>query len=401
MNKSSRPERPTRLIWCCLVAVLVVGAEARGESEPRQGVVVLTDGQVHAGLVSEVPSGYRVDSGGRFAVFPFYQVRLTAESLPVAYETLRESQRNPSAEDHLLLAEWCLRHELLKQARSEVAAALKLEPLRSDARTLLRRIDARLDPAPEAAPGAELATQRSAINPATFQFRNEQTVSGLSRETYQEYVRRVQPLLMNKCGNARCHGASSARSDEAGSAHRFQFLPVRSGSRSHRQTSERNLAAVLQFINFDAPDQSPLLLTSPESAKVHGEIFRGSAGADQFRLLESWVSRAAREASPPGERRQHRRSADVEMHAVTSLETAVTEPELLPLPKIADGDESPMPERAQDVTDERRLLDRIRQEQLPDPFDPDIFNRRVHGQTARELREQRESGGKREHQADR
>lgn len=47
-----------------------------------------------------------------------------------------------------------------------------------------------------------------------------------------------------------------------------------------------------------------------------------------------------------------------------------------------------MPEQAQaDLFNEKQLLQEVRNQSQPDPFDPDVFNRRVHGATARELRE--------------
>lgn len=383
---------PARLITCCLMMVGFGGALVNAESEPRQGVVVLTTGQVHSGLISEVPSGYRVDSKGGYAVFPFYQVRLTAESLATAYETLCDSRKNPTADDHLLLAEWCLKNELLEQARLEVASALKLEPLRSDARTLLRRLDERLGPSPH----PELGTQRSAMDAATFQFRNDRSVDGLTRETHQVYVRRVQPLLMNKCGNARCHGNPTPRAEDDGPPERFQFVPVRNSSPSHRQTSERNLSAVLQFIDFDNPGKSPILVTSSSTTDVHGDVFRGATGKDQFRLLENWVRLAAREAAPAGIRPEGRNSHTAEMNAAIPAQEAGSVPELLPIQEGSAENDITVPERVRSLEEERRLLDRIRQEQRPDPFDPDIFNRRVHGGTAHELREEREQGEQRE-----
>src|SRR5262245_32796537 len=85
-----------RTLAMCLVG-LVMGASIIRSAEPttRNGVVVLLDGRVFQGSLLEVPGGYRIDRQGGFVVIPFDQIRLTAETLPNAYELLRKSIKEP------------------------------------------------------------------------------------------------------------------------------------------------------------------------------------------------------------------------------------------------------------------------------------------------------------------
>lgn len=354
-----------------LLVALFVAADghlslpAHGAPPPATGVAVLLDGRVFHGALAEVAGGYSVKQpGGAVIVLPFEQVRLTAPDLPAAYTVLRDSYRQPTADDHLALAQWCLENALYPQARSELQQALRLEPLRQEARTLLQQID-QASPPPAAA-NAPAPAVTPAMSLSTFGAADDALTSGISRETHQEFMGKVQPLLMNKCGNAGCHSQHDTTSA-------FQLAPVRLGSSGLKAATADNLAEVFSQIDFQSPPRSPLLVKPGEATPAHQNLFLAAQHRQQYQLLESWVRRVVREKEATGTLPQPpaRSSADAVIPAQHEREASQ-----------ASSVSNPMP------ADPPGLLDRIRAQQQLDAFDPDVFNRRVHGVT----REERQLG---------
>jgi hypothetical protein len=122
-------------------------------------LMVLFDGRVLHGLISERPGGYMIEAPDSKQVIPFQMIRLTASSLDDAYVKQRDALRMPTAGDHLELARWCFENRLYDGAREQIAAALKLEPDRSDARRLLQDLE---NAAPTVEAPGERGTRRAA-----------------------------------------------------------------------------------------------------------------------------------------------------------------------------------------------------------------------------------------------
>lgn len=319
------------------------------------GVIVLTDGRVFNGHISKIAGGYRVDWSGTYAIVPFEKVDITARSLNEAYVALRDRTLEPTADDHLLLAEWCLRNQLVGAARSEVVKAFKLEPSRPETRALMVTIDEHLNPKKEK---VELKTG-VAMTIDGFLRSQEKTATGLSREVQREYVRRVQPLLLNKCGNAYCHGQAAKNS--------FQLGAIRRGISGSRLLSQANLDQVLKQLDLTNPGQSPLLVKAVAVDARHQKIFMGSRGGVQFKILSDWVMSVAAELPKTTKRSPKLKTQykTVQRIQLTNAEVAVDAP--------------------RNEIHENILLQEVRQQSQPDPFDPDVFNRRIHGASANEL----------------
>ncbi len=342
-------------LWMGLCSLSSADETLSKQLDFTDGVIVLTDGRVFSGRISNLAGGYRVDWSGTYAIVPFGKVDVTARSLNEAYVALRDRTLKPTADDHLALAEWCLQNQLVGPARSEVVKALKLEPLRPEARTLLVTIDERLNLKKEK---VELRT-RSAMTLDGFLRSPEKTADGFSREVHREYVRQVQPLILNKCGNAYCHGQAAKNS--------FHLESVQRGISGNRMLRQSNLAQVMNQIDFVDPGQSPLLLKSVSVDKWHRKIFLGQRGGEQFKILSDWVRRAAAE-KPDAENRPAKTNAQNKIAQEVQLTGAEVASET---PRKDDH--------------ENTLLQEVRQQSRPDPFDPDVFNRRVHGASAKEL----------------
>ncbi len=318
------------------------------------GVLVLKSGRIAEGRITQTAGGYEVEmTNGRMLV-PFRQVQLQAASRRDAYRMLRQNMPQQAAEHHIRLADWCMTHQLLDLARIELADSLRLEPDNERARGLLRRLESLLnpeDPLHEQSARSKTRTSDGFIRPEA------KSLAGLSPRAAEQFVTRVQPLLINKCGNTSCHGR-----DNGGE---FKLLQIPTTGGSRRVQSERNLAQLLRQIDPQNTAQSPLLVI-PRGTHGRGgrTIFRGRKGAAQMALLEKWVQLVVSEhAGQP--------ILDLTDRTTESLKDG--EPVT---PAVAhDVSELPGDRKADGAVAD--LLDQALRDERPDAFDPEIFNRRV------------------------
>lgn len=383
--------------WPLLVLVVTVlgttapqRADEFSFSAPPPQLLVLFDGRVLYGRITERPGGYLIEQPGGSVVIPFAHIRLAAVSLDEAYIKQRDALKNPTAGDHLQLAQWCYDNQLYTHARQELADALRLEPLRSDARALLQKI---ADASPEP---ARSKTAGESPSGAAGSLPRERSPSGLRPQTNAEFVRRIQPLLINKCGNASCHG-SAGRSE-------FRLQNVRAGRRQQRLETDSNLAAVIDQIDLQRARQSPLLLRPVEpGSQTHQKLFSGPGGAAQLEKLREWVLQAAADLNPqqphdplwpddvlqadagfgaddpPGVQPADFQSEPESPLLIEIPRTPASRTTSGPSPGNPDG-----PSKRADRNAE--LLKSILDQERPDAFDPDAFNRKVHGRTVQPQR---------------
>lgn len=368
------------------VVLALCVALVAGEN-PQMRIVLLNDGRVFRGTLTEVPGGYRVDNGSSYLILPFTEIQLTADSLQDAYKKLRDSVRNPTARDHMALADWCFKQGLIADSRTEVASALQLEPDRSDARVMLQRLDRIVQP-----PSLDTTRQGSPLGMLSFVKAPERNEQGLTAETMREFVTRVQPLLMNSCGQATCHG-NAATND-------FHIDYARIGTPGHRQATDDNLQAAFSQIDAAEPLKSPILTTPGRPDPHHRELFRGNIGGKQFQILRDWVQAAAKEHSEPSRPRRPEvaqappvlfRPDPVEGEGIATR-TPIRDPEIQTASMdvaeniVTGSPPSSRTDSSSEISNPDRLLDQLRRRSQPDAFDPDIFNRKVHGVSAAEVR---------------
>ena len=401
-------------------AVTALAQEGPGEDDvlsfdtkPPE-LLVLFDGRVLRGQIIEVAGGYQITDSNLRQALPYEYVRVAASSLEEAYVKLRDAMRKPTAGDHLALGRWCYDNEMYPQATEQLADALKLEPGRSEALALLQKV---ADANPEqfgGAPGQPAAAESSSHDTSPL------TSMGISLETQAEFVRRIQPIMVKRCGNARCHG-SAATND-------FQLRFVQKGQRHQQRETHDNLAAVLKYVDASRGDSSPLLDAATDgSSPAHRSVFLGRAGTVHASYFREWVERAERdlrrgepaeslwaendsqgvvpaafESETPSARRPF--ESDVSQTAGTAahqerVRADMQSPLLIeiprtPLAKPSAAPTAPVRSAGRDVTLPRRppsfgpepttpermtQLRRILEQERPDAFDPEEFNRRVHG----------------------
>ena len=308
-----------------------------------------------------------------------------------AYEKQRNDLRQPTAAERLELARWCLENSLYSQTEAEIAAVLRLEPQRTEARDLLETLDQRRNKRKPEQPVAKLTASvqgsdvhhvRGSLHAAGSEhlpfttgsamdrLRQARTgepvydddgpqrgVAGLSTALTQDFIRRVQPLLSNKCGNASCHGRAAEDS--------CPWITAR-GNGQQRSVNETNLRTMLRFADRDRDALTRAL--QPDAAKSpHADLFHGPKGEEQREIVTSWITQASRDQAQASGRPAPRRERLPNAPGTSIVPVAGVR--LLGEPTQGSASES-------EQTD-RDFLKRVRDEQRSDPFDPNVFNRLV------------------------
>lgn len=312
----------------------------------KNNLLVLNSGRVVKGKLTPRTGGYDVTlPAGRIFVSS-EQIRFKASDMQDAYQRMRDSMGELTPNSHVELAKWCLTNRLPSNARRELLDALHQDPYRADAKRMLE--------------GLIREQQRSSAPPAvrrtaaTQPVAERRSLGGLPQETARTFTRTIQPLIANKCGNARCHGPGQ---------NSFTVVPLRNAFSAY--TTEQNLAAVLNQISFDSPQNSPLLAAT---TGLHGGsrelFFRGQSGRRQLELLNAWVAEVAQEMSPVVRNNANTQSDSEDKVKVQSkvIHSAVPHGTT---PNTAD-------------TDQKFITSAVAATRK-DTFNPEIFNRRFHG----------------------
>ncbi len=334
---------------------------AQSSSGSGHGLLVLVDGKVLDGQFTPRPDGYdvRVAAGRMF--IGSERVRFFASDLPDAYRRMRSSQAELTPEVHVELARWCLANKLRDEAHREVLDALHLDPNRTDAKRMLATLIQE-----SGRSGGSGLTEYPSAGKSMAPSVDARSLAGLSRSVAQDFTRRVQPLLMNKCANAGCHGGGTDSSFQLASAHRGSSPTI----------AERNLAAVLKQIDLAQPAKSPLLINVVGShGNLNTPLFRGRLGAQQLDILRSWVSAAANDVSPNAREENAVLEPKIQLTSAVALQVAPSggTRHLSPDGEIAHGRQL-----SADETDPKFLAEAVRAN-AHDDFNPSVFNARFHG----------------------
>jgi hypothetical protein len=270
------------------------------------------------------------------------------ENREEAYVFLRQRANLRDPDERLRLARWCRQNALKQHELEEVEAAVALRPDNAESVHLLRNLHRMMAIAAEAktpakpTPEAEVATIPASVN----------------SESLSLFVTKVQPILMNTC--ATCHGS--------GRGGAFKLTRVFENSGSSRHVTLQNLAAVVAQVRSDRPASSPLLV---KSFSVHGDMAQPALkGVDSaaYRTLAEWV-RITLEAGPVSPR-----DAAAGVGSIKTDESAT---------KVY-AEKTSLPSGSSDGLGDGREVGKAvttgPAKTLPDPYDPEIFNRQLHPQ---------------------
>lgn len=256
-------------------ALLIAGAgyflhaQDAGKERTTGKVLLLKTGHAMEGEIEKLGLEFCVRRGKsevRIAVDK--AVRLCAD-WEDAYAYAQSLIKADDANDHLKLARWCHLHRLTDKALAEAKRALELQPDNGEAKQIVVLLERKAkEPAPQPAPVA-VEIPRPTPEPAP-------TVD-VSFETLVGFTNRVQPILMNTC--ATCHATG----------HGGKFHLERVSDNTKKAGTQRNLAAVLTYIDVERPAISPLLVKAitPHGGALAPAIKDRSAAP--LKSMQQWV----------------------------------------------------------------------------------------------------------------
>ncbi len=258
---------------------------------PREGVVLLTNGELLAGTI--IPAGDRYDvhlETGEIRIRRSMVVMVCRDAHEV-YVRKREGIELGRAADHLELAEWCLRNNLLEDSQRELTAARTADAAHPKLQLLETRLEMAKRPPPDPSESDTAEAEGAASSHAASGKPGRSTPrSRISPGAMEAYTLTIQPLLLNYCAKGGCHTGSKAAAFELERIH---------PRRISRSATQRNLERVLKLIDRENPRLSPILQVP---AQPHGNpptaVFTERDRA-QYSQLTSWVYAVSRTRQLP------------------------------------------------------------------------------------------------------
>lgn len=332
-----------------------LGTTSAQSPASQGGVVVLRSGQVLQGEVVRIDNRYGVRLGeGNELRVAATDVDFIATSMEDACQRKAARVRPGNVDDQLQLAEWCLRHGLIRQAAQSTTEALHLAPDDRRVKNLERRLNALVQTPTAAEPTPEASVERLSTS------KLEQVTRELPAGAMQRFTTNVQPLLLNRCATSGCHGLR-ANSD-------YRLLRPALGQNASRRLTQQNLVATLAWIDRETPDDSSFLA---HAKSFHGGQSKGTHAPleqGQYEQMVDWV----RQAIQPVSRIRPSTIDGVDPKLLQANPKAGSR-------RVDDADGAENPERSDNRSaDEpgRSSSPAPRSADLVDPFDPEVFNRR-------------------------
>lgn len=265
-----------RLVF--IFALILLSARIRAEETPlgpQPGVLLLRNGSVIEGKVLKSGDKYEVSIQDGDLRVRASEVEFFGRTLAECYEHQRQGINFNQVNDHISLAEWCLRHKLFAQAAHELRDAMECDPSHPKIGLIERRLRMAIE---------ETETRESGeptrLNAATSE-ELDRMVRSMPGGTVETFTNVIQPMLLNQCSTAGCHGPASSGA--------MRLMRVAANRTQSRRVTQRNLHSVLAILDLESPDESKLL-TVP--IRAHGTcqapVFT-SKQTLQYRQLVAWV----------------------------------------------------------------------------------------------------------------
>lgn len=260
-------------------------AQELANLSPQAGLLVLRNGQLLRGEITRAGDNYIVTFGvGGEVKIAAKEVEAQCADIEAAYDFKLRRLSGDGATPHLDLAEWCLRHNLHRHCAEQLSLALAAEPDSKRIEGLDRRLQLALQ-----APATTKTTQSNSTIVSAEQL--EKTLRELPKGSLERFSTMVQPILNNRCATSHCHGATSTSE--------FVLLRPPAGLNSPQRFTQRNLYAVLQFVDRNDPLNSPLF-TKPQSPHGSGTTAAFDArNRAQLQELQTWLEQIAYRKDSP------------------------------------------------------------------------------------------------------
>lgn len=374
-----------RNVSCVFTLALLVFANSPAlgvDSRDEAGYVLLANQVVLRGKVIEEPGYVLIRDGESEIRLDRQRVACWAPSLAGLHQYLIDTRNGSTLHSHLTVARWCIRNEYPAGAVAELIAARRIDPHNEQADRLEQELKdwherrsqrhkkgtANVDAVESSAESkdnqgsaggknisADTETVQNMLDSSAVKLASHELAdSGIDEneaildEHLARFTTDIQPILLNRCGQAACHG--TPKSDG------FWFeKPYRFDARPNAEMSRKNLAKTIAAIDRQHLEASPILV---KALQPHADLDapplrpQDRQAAEQLRL---WVLSFARHQA---------RDSDMADQIV----------------QAGGGEQSDAKSTRTNETASRV----VRVPEVDDPFDPEVFNRRYHPMQRRE-----------------
>lgn len=323
------------ILGVCLAAPYgLCAGEIPGEASPRQGLLVLANGNVIEGSV-------KVDADTFTVLVPNGKLRVRTDQVDFFCDSLEEAyvrrrarriSSTTSLDAHLEMARWCVNQRLFAYAEREIEQARRLNP--DDQQ--VDRVERLLDQARKLSQrthGDESKTDEKVVLASAPSEPPELPVVDIPVWARTEFVKRVQPMLVNSCATAGCHVPNSPQ--------RLQIDRTALDGVGNPDLFQRNLSAVVGMVDPADPQNSLLLKKASEPHGLVVAVPSRPLTQHQFEILRAWILQLSMDEQP----QEHNNSRQV--------------------PQVVIGMNSSGQQRS-DITSSEAPSS--------DPFDPSAFN---------------------------
>ncbi|MHC5541520.1 hypothetical protein ACYOEI_25140, partial [Singulisphaera rosea] len=303
------------LLTTGLTALGLFGVAVFGNAEPEtapsglpssvapsssRAVLLLTNGTVVQGTISEDPKAYYLHANGGKIPYPKGRVEQSFKTLEDTYQYKLDRLPQRDTDEAMKLARWCLVNKLIPQAKVQLKVVLNQSPNHREAAQMLEKIEGveyrgtDRDTGVMQASGEAVEGRDDKLDPAVLgraaremgvstlpQIRGLTTAQAVKR--MQEFRGVVHEILQKRC--ARCH-------DEQYQGE-FRLVEIKTRRDMSADTLRANLDATLRLIDFQEPAKSELLSST---IRPHGPnsnkrpIFSGSNDRS-YQILAAWAGR--------------------------------------------------------------------------------------------------------------
>jgi len=292
---------------------------------PQEGILVLRSGGILRGAITRAGQEFYVGVGGGEIRLKQDEVEFTCESLEAAYQIKSAALPTGHVSEHVGLAEWCLQQGLIQHAEQELALAKQADASFPKLPLLERRLDLIRRPVQphisHAPPKAKEAEKPSA---------EDDILRRVPQRTIETFTSAIQPVLMNGCATAACHGPASNN--------KLRLERIALGRPTSYRISQRNLTSVLTCIDLENPAASPLLTLPLGAHGTAAEAVLTRRDMEKYRQLVAWVTDVSNNITPPAPN-------NVSTPAIPLLQTIKQS-----LPRTVSGKPSPAANNPKQVT---------------------------------------------------
>ena len=286
MNRSS-----LLLVLLLLGGWLSLGVVLRGEPlavTPQEGILVLRSGGIVRGVITRAGSEYYVGVKAGEIRLNADEVELVCSDLDEAYRIKAAGLPTGHVSEHVELAQWCLQQNLLGYAARELLAGRKADPTFPKLELLERRLDLAMNPVEPLK--ASIPKKNTTADPEPHS-ETEEIVNRVPTRLIESFTSTIQPMLVNGCSNAACHGSTSKN--------KLHLERSAFGRPTSFRITQRNLASVLTCVDLENAAASPLLTLPLGAHGTAAEAVLTKRDLEKYRQLVAWVTDVTRTIAPP------------------------------------------------------------------------------------------------------